>query len=87
MMIQTAAGGQSPEAVYQKACKVCHASGLAGAPRMGHVADWKVRRELTMEALLHSVVQGKGSMPAKGMCMDCSTEDFVAVIRYMMSEQ
>lgn len=88
MMIQAvAADGRSAEAIYQKACKVCHASGIAGAPRVGYAADWKARLELSMETLLHSVIQGKGAMPAKGMCMDCTTEDFEAVIRYMMSGQ
>ena len=31
-------------------------------------------------------IKGKGGMPPKGACMDCSTEDLAAVIDYMVSK-
>jgi len=33
--------------------------------------------------LLASVKNGLGAMPAKGLCFDCSDEDYTALINYM----
>ena len=79
------AAPQNPEAVYQRACRICHDSGVAGAPKKGETAVWASRLELGMEALIASVKNGKGAMPPKAMCMDCSDEDYQAVITYMSS--
>ena len=35
------------------------------------------------DALVASVVNGMNAMPPKGMCFDCSNEDFKALIEYM----
>ncbi|WP_211830197.1 c-type cytochrome [Kistimonas asteriae] len=86
LMSQAAVAGQTPESVYQKACKICHDTGVAAAPRKGNAADWEARLQLPMETLVNSVVQGKGAMPPKGMCMDCTAEDYEAVIRYMSGQ-
>ena len=29
--------------LYSKTCAVCHAAGIAGAPRYGNAADWQPR--------------------------------------------
>ena len=36
-----------------------------------------------MEALVASVSNGMNAMPPKGMCFDCSDEDYMALIEYM----
>jgi len=48
------------------ACAACHAAGVAGAPKLDDDAAWASRRELGLEALVASVINGKGSMPARG---------------------
>lgn len=38
-----------------------------------------------MDALVASVKSGLNAMPPKGMCFDCTDEDYVALITYMSS--
>lgn len=70
-------------AKYNKSCVVCHAAGAAGAPKTGVAADWQPRLEKGIDALVHSVEKGMGAMPPKGMCFDCSADDFKALIEHM----
>ena len=58
-----AAGG---EALYKQACQVCHAAGVAGAPKLGDKAAWSARLSTGIDALHASVVKGKGAMPPRG---------------------
>ena len=68
---------------YAKSCAVCHANGAAGAPKTGVPAEWESRMAKGMDALVASVDKGMGAMPPKGMCFDCSADDFKALIDYM----
>ena len=68
---------------YNKSCAVCHAQGVAGAPKTGDAAAWAPRMEKGMEALVASVNKGLNAMPPKGMCFDCSDEEYAALITYM----
>ena len=68
---------------YAKTCAVCHASGAAGAPKTGVAADWEPRMGKGMDALVASVENGLNAMPPKGMCFDCSADDYKALIEYM----
>ena len=74
-------------ALYNKSCMVCHASGAAGAPKTGDAAAWAPRMEKGMEVLVASVNNGMNAMPPKGMCMDCSAEQYQALIEYMAKPQ
>jgi cytochrome c5 len=78
-----AAVGNEVEDRYNKSCAVCHAAGTAGAPKTGVPADWTDRLAKGMDALVESVDKGMNAMPPKGMCFDCSAEDFKALIEYM----
>ncbi|ARN74074.1 c-type cytochrome [Oceanicoccus sagamiensis] len=69
---------------YSKTCAVCHAAGAAGAPRTGDAAQWAPRMEKGMDTLVTSVDKGMNAMPPKGMCFDCSPEEFKALIEYMV---
>lgn len=71
-------------AIYNKACTTCHASGAAGAPRLADKAAWKHRMAQGVDQLLHTAIDGKGAMPPRGTCMDCSDEDLTAAIEYML---
>jgi cytochrome c5 len=68
---------------YNKTCVVCHAAGAAGAPKTGVPAEWEARMAKGMDALVESVDKGMNAMPPKGMCFDCSADDFKALIEYM----
>lgn len=74
---------QPDMAKYDKSCKVCHATGAAGAPKTGDAAAWAPRMSKGMETLVKSVNTGLNAMPPKGMCFDCSDADYAALITYM----
>jgi cytochrome c5 len=54
------------EQVYQGQCAACHAIGAAGAPKLGDAAAWGPRVATGYEAMLNSVLKGKGAMAAQG---------------------
>jgi len=54
------------EQVYQAQCAACHATGAAGAPKLGDTAAWAPRVATGFDALLNSVLKGKGAMAAQG---------------------
>ena len=72
---------------YNKSCVVCHDQGVAGAPKTGDAAAWAPRMEKGMDALMASVKNGLNAMPPMGMCMDCSDEEYVELIKYMASTE
>ena len=81
------AGGEGPgAAIYNKACFACHATGAAGAPKLGDKAAWEPRVAQGMDALLQTAINGKGAMPPRGTCATCSDEDLTAAIRYMLAQ-
>ena len=57
---------KSAEELVNGACAACHAAGVAEAPLLGDEAAWAERREAGLDALVASVINGKGSMPARG---------------------
>ena len=69
--------------LYDLNCKTCHAAGIAGAPRTGDLAVWQVRLGKGLDNLLNTVRNGLNAMPAKGMCYDCSDDEYKALINYM----
>ncbi|MEH6616329.1 MAG: c-type cytochrome [Porticoccus sp.] len=83
VMASSSVMAADPSAVYEKACKMCHGSGMAGAPQMGDAAAWAPRLEKGMDALLGSVKNGLNTMPAGGMCSDCSDDDYKGAITHM----
>lgn len=52
--------------VYAAQCVACHASGAAGAPKLGDVAAWAPRIKTGFDALWQSSLKGKGAMGAQG---------------------
>lgn len=73
------------KAVYDKTCVTCHASGVANAPKFGDKAAWAPRIATGKEALLGSVVKGKGAMPPKAGAANLSDDDLKAAIDYMVA--
>ena len=79
-----AASADKGKEIYDTKCFTCHAAGVAGAPKFGDKAAWAPRIATGMDALLAVSIKGKGAMPPKGTCMDCSDEDLKATIQYMV---
>ncbi len=73
------------KATFERYCAVCHRVGLAGAPKIGDIDDWKPRLAANnLEQLTASAIKGKNAMPPKGTCIDCSETDIKNAIQYML---
>jgi len=72
--------------VYETTCMVCHAAGVAGAPRLGDKAAWAPHLVHGMDALLQSALKGKGAMPPKGGNPSLSDDDVRAAVEFMVSQ-
>jgi len=55
----------SGEKVFTAQCAACHATGAAGAPKIGDAAAWGPRLAQGFDGLLHSALKGKGAMAAQ----------------------
>lgn len=80
------AAARSGEDVYNSSCMACHATGAAGAPKLGDTVLWGSRIATGIDALLASVTNGKGAMPPKGTCATCSSDDLKAAVEYMTAK-
>ncbi len=81
-----AAAGQGGEAVYSKACIVCHSTGVAGAPKVGDKAAWEPRLAQGMDTLMSTALKGKGAMPPKGGHASLSDAEIKSAIEYMLEK-
>ena len=75
---------RSGEEIYNSKCAGCHTSGVMGAPKYASLEDWASRVDLGLEKLTLSAIAGKGGMPAKGTCMDCTDNDIKITVQYML---
>lgn len=72
--------------VFDSTCTACHATGVAGAPKPGDKAAWAPRIKQGMDALVQSVLKGKGAMPPKGGNASLSDADVRAGVEFMVSQ-
>lgn len=82
---QTAAA-QAGKDVYNKTCTICHATGIAGAPKYGNVADWTPRLAAGVARVYESALKGTAKgMPARGGNPSLSDGDVRAAVDYMVA--
>lgn len=72
------------EALYKQACVACHASGVAGSPKLGDKAAWAPRIQTGLDMLTASAIKGKGAMPPKGGSA-ASDADIRSAVEYMVN--
>jgi cytochrome c5 len=72
--------------VYEATCAACHATGVAGSPKLGDKAAWAPRIGQGFEGLYHSALNGKNAMPAKGGNASLSDADLANAVGYMLVE-
>lgn len=73
--------------VYQSSCAACHASGVAGAPKVGVSDAWKERIAKGNDTLYSNAIngfQGTGFMPAKGGNASLSDDEVKAAVDHMV---
>ena len=83
-MIKTAP--RSGEQVYNDSCLACHATGAAGAPKLGDAAAWAPRIAAGMATLVGNAIKGLNAMPPKGLCMSCSDAELEAAVEYIVAK-
>ena len=81
----TTAHANDGKAVYDRTCVACHASGVANAPKFGDKAAWAPRAATGRDALVASVIKGKGAMPPKAGAADLKDDDIKAAVEYMLA--
>lgn len=75
------------ETAYQTNCQVCHASGMAGAPKFGDADEWAKRlADKGIEGLVSNAINGVNAMPPRGMCMTCSDENIADLVDYLIAQ-
>jgi cytochrome c5 len=70
--------------LYESACMACHAAGIAGAPKFGDKAAWAARSTVGVDALVASVIKGKGIMAARGGSQATDAE-LKQAVQYMLA--
>jgi len=65
---------------------VCHASGVAGAPKPGDKAAWDARVGQGYETLYSHALNGIRGMPAKGGNASLSEADLTDAVGYLFVE-
>ena len=79
------AGARSGEQLFQAACQACHATGAAGAPKVGDNAAWAPRLAQGLKGLLASATNGKNAMPPKGGS-DATEAELARAVVYMANK-
>ena len=60
-----AAGARNAADIVKGTCAACHQTGAANAPKLGDAAAWAPRIKTGVNAMVQSVIKGKGAMPPK----------------------
>ena len=82
-----AAGGAADgKKVFDSTCTACHATGVAGAPKLGDKAAWAPRIQQGMTTLVQSVTNGKGAMPPKAGMPSLTDAELRAGVEFMVSQ-
>jgi cytochrome c5 len=81
-----AAAAADGKAVYDKTCFACHNQSVAGSPRLGDKEAWAPRIKQGGDALVQSVVKGKGAMPPKAGNPSLTDAQIKAAVDFMVSQ-
>ena len=57
---------------------------IAGAPMLGDAGAWTDRLTKGIETVYTNAINGINGMPARGTCMDCSDDEVIAAIDYIL---
>jgi cytochrome c5 len=75
------------EGVYKASCFACHATGVAGAPKIGDKGDWSARVAKGKALLYDHALKGFNNvMPAKGGNPALSDADVRAAVDYLVAQ-
>jgi cytochrome c5 len=77
---------QNGQAVYTAVCAACHATGAAGAPKVGDAGAWGARIAQGYDTLVQHAVHGIRAMPAKGGNPDLDDVEVARAVVYMANQ-
>lgn len=80
------AAARSADEIYNTVCAACHATGAAGAPKVGDAAAWGPRIAQGNDTLYKHAIGGFNMMPPKGTCGTCSDDEIKSVVDLMVSK-
>ncbi|MBK8970872.1 MAG: cytochrome c5 family protein [Hahellaceae bacterium] len=80
------AGPRAGDEIYNGKCMACHATGAAGAPKVGDAAAWAPRIAQGIDTLVGHAINGFNAMPPRGTCADCSDDEIKATVEYMVGQ-
>jgi cytochrome c5 len=72
--------------VYETNCAACHATGVAGAPKLGDKAAWSARINQGYATLYDNALKGIRAMPAKGGNADLPDADLANAVGYLFTD-
>lgn len=76
--------------VYGNTCSMCHAAGVAGAPKPGDKADWAPRiaqgKEILHKHALEGFTGAKGMMPSRGGNPKLTDQEVKAAVNFMVDK-
>lgn len=74
--------------VYETVCKICHATGVMGAPKFADKAAWAARSKQGLAVLEERAIKGfkgkMGMMPPKGGNAALTDDEVKAAVAYML---
>lgn len=78
------------KSVFGKTCSMCHAAGVAGAPKPGDKADWAPRIAQGKDVMYRHAIDGftgaKGMMPARGGNPALTDDEVKSAVDYMVEK-
>jgi len=72
--------------VFESNCAACHATGVAGAPKLGDKTAWAARVSQGYPTLYDHALKGIRGMPAKGGNTGLSDADLANAVGYLVVE-
>lgn len=81
-----APAGRTGEQIVKQYCVACHATGAAGAPKIGDNAAWAKFLRGGLDQMLKTAITGKGAMPPRGGGADLSNEELARAIVHMANQ-
>ncbi|NHZ42139.1 c-type cytochrome [Massilia aquatica] len=74
------------DAVYTANCAACHATGAAGAPKMGDAGAWGTRIAQGYDTLVKHAIEGIRAMPARGGNPDLDDVEVARAVVHMANQ-
>jgi len=80
-----AAAATDGKTVFNRTCRMCHGTGMLGAPKFGDKEAWVDRIAKGKDTLYDHAINGFGKMRPRGGKKSLSDEEVKAAVDYMIN--